>query len=222
MLIHEPRRASKRMATVHSFHSRSIYFHGRFWDTVPFTLGVSTIGVAMAAPAIHNARKKREIIECHLQKLGTTHNTRKGDVLTPMAISGTIGVVTLGVGSMGADAIGQAGVEHGVTMVVENELAVKAGTHFALDAAAMGVEHAHTQHKKATEAFYAPPSALPQQATYAQQGYIPQTQQAPIYMVPWQGGQQWSGYTCQPPQQVNLEEKQYGATMASGFLKLLS
>lgn len=92
---------------------------------VPFTLGVSTIGIAVAAPAIHNARKKRAIIEKHLQKHGSTHSTRKRDVLGPMAVSSTIGVVTLGVGAVGADVIGQAGAEQGISMIVENELAGK-------------------------------------------------------------------------------------------------
>src|ERR1700712_430776 len=112
---------------------------------VPFTLGVSTIGVAVAAPAIHNARKKRAIIEKHLQKLGTTHNTRKRDVIGPMAVSGTIGVVTLGVGAVGADVIGQAGAEHGIGMIVENELAVKATTHLALDLTVVGAEEHHAK-----------------------------------------------------------------------------
>ncbi|GKT53964.1 hypothetical protein ColTof3_01303 [Colletotrichum tofieldiae] len=100
---------------------------------VPFTLGVSTIGIAMAAPAIHNARKKREIIERHLQKYGMTHLTRKRDVLGSMAVSGTIGVVTLGVGTAGADAIATAGAEHGISAIVENDTAIKVVTHAALD-----------------------------------------------------------------------------------------
>ncbi|KAK7422656.1 hypothetical protein QQX98_001444 [Neonectria punicea] len=122
---------------------------------VPFTLGISTIGVAMAAPAIHNARKKREIIEKHLNKLHETHNTRKRDVLGSMAISGTIGVVTLGVGSMGADAVATAGAEHGIAAVVENETAIKIVTHAALDGAGLAVEKVHTDHKKKKDAFTA-------------------------------------------------------------------
>src|SRR6187551_3351394 len=56
---------------------------------IPLTAGVSMIGVGMAAPAIHNARKKREIIERHLQRHGTTQQTRKRDVVSSMALSGT-------------------------------------------------------------------------------------------------------------------------------------
>ncbi|KAH9883270.1 hypothetical protein F4778DRAFT_784137 [Xylariomycetidae sp. FL2044] len=122
---------------------------------VPLTLGVSTIGVAMAAPAIHNARKKRDIIEKHLQRHNTTHVTRKRDVLGSMAVSGTIGIATLGIGGMGADAVASAGAEHGISAVVENELAIKVVTHAALDGAGLAVEHAHTNHLKKRDAFKA-------------------------------------------------------------------
>lgn len=81
---------------------------------LPLTMGVSTIGIALAAPAIHNARLKREIVERHLNRHNTTHVTRKRDVLGGAAISGTIGVVTLGVGTLGADAIAAQGAEHGM------------------------------------------------------------------------------------------------------------
>ncbi|KAH6986975.1 hypothetical protein EDB80DRAFT_731205 [Ilyonectria destructans] len=122
---------------------------------VPFTLGVSTIGVAMAAPAIHNARKKREIIEKHLNKHNATHTTRKRDVLGSVAFSGTIGVVTLGVGSMGADAVATSGAEHGISAIMENETAIKIVTHAALDGAGMAAEHAHTSRLKKKDAFKA-------------------------------------------------------------------
>ncbi|KAF4498696.1 hypothetical protein FAGAP_5174 [Fusarium agapanthi] len=119
---------------------------------IPLTLGISTIGVAMAAPAIHNARKKREIIERHLNRLNATHKTRKRDVLGSMAVSGTIGVVTLGVGSMGADAVATAGAEHGIQSIVANETAIKLVSHAALDGAGMMVEHKHTDHLKKKDA----------------------------------------------------------------------
>ncbi|KAF5536592.1 hypothetical protein FNAPI_11700 [Fusarium napiforme] len=122
---------------------------------IPLTLGVSTIGVAMAAPAIHNARKKREIIERHLNLLNATHKTRKRDVLGSMAVSGTIGVVTLGVGSMGADAVATAGAEHGIQSIVANETAIKLVSHAALDGAGMMVEHKHTDHLKKKDALKA-------------------------------------------------------------------
>src|SRR6478735_4598733 len=119
---------------------------------IPLTLGVSTIGVAMAAPAIHNARKKREIIERHLNRLNATHKTRKRDVLGSMAVSGTIGVVTLGVGTMGAEAVATAGAEHGIQSIVANETAIKLVSHAALDGAGMMVEHKHTDHLKKKDA----------------------------------------------------------------------
>ncbi|KAF9872990.1 hypothetical protein CkaCkLH20_09500 [Colletotrichum karsti] len=151
---------------------------------VPFTLGVSTIGVAMAAPAIHNARKKRDIIEKHLNKHGATHVTRKRDVLGSMAVSGTIGVVTLGVGTTGADAIATAGAEHGISAVVENETAIKVIAHAAMDGVGMGIEHAHTSRLKKKDAFkafrkagvfQAVKDAKAAEAGYSIQPYNPQT-----------------------------------------------
>ncbi|EWC46361.1 hypothetical protein DRE_04304 [Drechslerella stenobrocha 248] len=118
---------------------------------LPLTMGVSVVGVAMAAPAIHNARKKREIIEKHLNRHGTTHVTRKRDVLSSVAISGTVGVVTMGASSIATDALSSHAAEYGVRQVVENEVAVKVGTHIAFDAAAMAGEHAHTEHKRKNE-----------------------------------------------------------------------
>ncbi|PKS05111.1 hypothetical protein jhhlp_008478 [Lomentospora prolificans] len=160
---------------------------------LPLTCGVSVIGVGMAAPAIHNARKKREIIEKHLNKHGTTHHTRKRDVLGSVAFSGTIGVVTLGVGSMGADAIAANGAEHGISAIVENEMAIKIVTHAALDGAAMGIEHMHTSHTKKAEAhkafqaagvFQAVANAKAQEAGYGgqpnqQYSYGPGSSNAP-------------------------------------------
>ncbi|KAK7749288.1 hypothetical protein SLS62_008257 [Diatrype stigma] len=150
---------------------------------VPLTMGVSTIGVAMAAPAIHNARKKRAIIEKHLQKHNTSHVTRKRDVLGSMAVSGTIGLVTMGVGSMGADAVATAGAEHGISAVVENEVAIKVVTHAAMDGIGMGVEYAHTSHLKkrdavkafqAADVFKAVENAKAAEAGYLIQPYNPQ------------------------------------------------
>ncbi|KAI6778453.1 uncharacterized protein J7T54_005359 [Emericellopsis cladophorae] len=125
---------------------------------VPLTAGVSTIGVALAAPAIHNARKKREIIERHLTRHSASHVTRKRDVFSGVAISGTIGVMTLGVASIGADTIAAQGAEHGISAIVENDTAIKVVTHAALDGAGLAVEHAHTNHvrrKEARKAFQA-------------------------------------------------------------------
>ena len=119
---------------------------------IPLTAGVSTIGVALAAPAIHNARKKREIVERHLNYHQTTHVTRKRDVAGGVAVSGTIGVLTLGISSLGADAIAQQGAEHGISAVVENDTAIKVVAHAAMDGAGMAVEHMHTSHLKKRDA----------------------------------------------------------------------
>ncbi|KAL0942052.1 uncharacterized protein CTRU02_204815 [Colletotrichum truncatum] len=166
---------------------------------VPFTLGVSTIGVAMAAPAIHNARKKRDIIEKHLQKHGATHVTRKRDVLGSMAVSGTIGVVTLGVGSMGADAVANAGAEHGISAIVENDTAIKVVTHAALDGVGMGIEHTHTSHLKKKDAFKAFQAAgvfqAVKDAKAAEAGYSIQ----PYNPQEWAAGQS-SAQALPPPQ----------------------
>ncbi|KAJ4328815.1 hypothetical protein N0V84_000602 [Fusarium piperis] len=156
---------------------------------IPLTLGVSTIGVAMAAPAIHNARKKREIIERHLNRHQATHHTRKRDVLGSMAVSGTIGVVTLGVGSMGADAVATAGAEHGIQSIVANETAIKIATHAALDGAGMAIEHKHTDRLKKKDAFKAFKKAgvfqAVQDAKAAEAGYSiqPYNQQGYPYAV---------------------------------------
>uniref|UniRef100_A0A8H7KAC4 Uncharacterized protein n=1 Tax=Bionectria ochroleuca TaxID=29856 RepID=A0A8H7KAC4_BIOOC len=150
---------------------------------IPLTAGVSTIGVALAAPAIHNARKKRDIIERHLNRHNTTHQTRKRDVLGGVAVSGTIGVVTLGVGTLGADAIAAQGAEHGISAIVENETAIKVVSHVALDGVGLGIEHAHTNHlkkrdaRKAFEAagvFQAVNEAKAAEAGYTIQPYNPQ------------------------------------------------
>jgi hypothetical protein len=69
---------------------------------MPLTAGISAVGLGISAPRIHNARKKREIIEAGLRARGTTHHTRTGDVLAPMAVSGIIGGLTLGLVPPGA------------------------------------------------------------------------------------------------------------------------
>ncbi|KAK5087197.1 hypothetical protein LTR05_004368 [Lithohypha guttulata] len=119
---------------------------------MPFTLGVSSIGVGLASMSIHNARKKREIIDRHLGQRGALHNTRKRDVFAPICVSGTVGIVTLGVGAFAADAITTQATEHAFTTIAENELAVKVTTHLALDAAVMAGEEEHMKNKKTQEA----------------------------------------------------------------------
>ena len=105
----------------------------------PLTGGISLVGLGLSAPRIHNARKKREIIEAGLQARGTTHNTRKRDVIAPMAVAGTLGGLTLGLAGPGADMIAGAAVGHGVEYAV---------SHAALDATGAVLEHSHDEHSK--------------------------------------------------------------------------
>lgn len=105
----------------------------------PLTAGISLVGLGLSAPRIHNARKKREIIEAGLQARRTTHNTRKRDVIAPMAVAGTIGGLTLGLAGPGADMIAGAAVGHGMEYAV---------SHAALDATGAVIEHSHDEHSK--------------------------------------------------------------------------
>jgi hypothetical protein len=116
------------------------------------TLGLSIIGISVAAPTIHNARKKREIIEKHLQRLGTTLHTRKRDVLGSVAFSGAVGVATLGASSAGGDAIFAAGVEHGISAIAENKTAVEVVTDVGYTGVNNALEHVYTEEKRQGDA----------------------------------------------------------------------
>ncbi|RFU31563.1 hypothetical protein B7463_g4789, partial [Scytalidium lignicola] len=105
----------------------------------PLTAGISLLGLGLSAPRVHNARKKREIIEAGLQARGTTHSTRKRDVIAPVAIAGTLSSITLGLAGPGADLIAGEVVGHGVEY---------AASHAALDATGAVLEHTHDEHKK--------------------------------------------------------------------------
>ncbi|KNG45778.1 hypothetical protein TW65_07524 [Stemphylium lycopersici] len=112
------------------------------------TAGISLIGVMIGSAGIHNARKKREIIDYHLGRYEEQHKTRKRDVIGSMAFSGTLGVITLGMGTMGADIALTEGVYHGVlAMTAETE--VKVVTHVIADGAALASEHKYHDHLKA-------------------------------------------------------------------------
>lgn len=105
----------------------------------PATAGISLIGLGLSAPRIHNARKKREIIEAGLKARGTTHNTRKRDVVAPMAISGVLAGATFGLAGTGADIIAGEAVGKG---------AEYAASHVILDVAGATIEHKHDEHLK--------------------------------------------------------------------------
>lgn len=108
----------------------------------PFTAGVSLVGLGLSAPRVHNARKKREIIETYLQAHGTTHHTRKRDIAAPMAIAGTLGGLTLGLAGPGADLLAGEVAGKGIEYAV---------SHTALEVASATLEHKHVEHKKTKE-----------------------------------------------------------------------
>lgn len=105
----------------------------------PLTAGISLIGLSLSTPRIHNARKKRAIIERGLQERGSNHNTRKRDVALPMAISGGIAGLTLGLAGPGADMLGGVAAEKGAEYLV---------AHAALDGTGAVIEHVHTEHER--------------------------------------------------------------------------
>jgi hypothetical protein len=107
---------------------------------LPFTLGISGIGILIGSAGIHNARKKRAIIDRHLARHQEQHRTRVRDVMGSMMFSGAVGVATLGVGGWGAEALMAEGLEHGVVTMAD-EMAVKAVAHAAADGAGLALEH---------------------------------------------------------------------------------
>lgn len=131
----------------------------------PITGGISLLGLGLAAPRVHNARKKRQIIEAGLQARGVTHNTRKRDVVAPMAISGAISGLTLGLAGPGAELIAGEVVGHGVEY---------AASHAALEATGAALEHTHGKHhvKKTKEKMNAQYQSF--QAQYIAEQRFPQ------------------------------------------------
>jgi hypothetical protein len=125
----------------------------------PFTAGISLVGIGLSAPRVHNARKKREIIQAGLEARGETHQTRKRDVLAPVAVAGTLSGLTLGLAGPGADMIAGQVVGHGMEY---------AASHAALDATGAALEHTHDKrtHKKAHQRLQA------QYQTFQQQGAV--------------------------------------------------
>ncbi|KAG9231970.1 hypothetical protein BJ875DRAFT_353295, partial [Amylocarpus encephaloides] len=103
----------------------------------PLTGGVSLIGLGLSAPKIHNARKKREIIEAGLKSRGADHTTRKRDIAAPVAITAGVSVLTFGLATPGAEMLGGEVGAKGVEYVV---------AHAALDGAAAVGERKHGQH----------------------------------------------------------------------------
>jgi hypothetical protein len=109
---------------------------------LPFTLGISGIGVLIGGAGIHNARKKRGIIDRHLYRYQEQHRTRKRDVMGSAMFSGAVGIATLGIGGWGGDVLLAQGIEHGIVTVAD-EMAVNAVAHVAADGAGLAAEHKH-------------------------------------------------------------------------------
>ncbi|KAH7382876.1 hypothetical protein BKA64DRAFT_171953 [Cadophora sp. MPI-SDFR-AT-0126] len=160
----------------------------------PLTAGISLVGLGLSAPRIHNARKKRAIIEAKLQAHGQTHNTRKRDVIAPMAISGTIGGLTLGLAGPGADLIAGEAVGKG---------AEYAAAHVALDATGAVIEHKHDEHSK-----HKADQRMNMQYQNFQKQFIQEQAAQGVYLHPQPSGYQPGlqnppGQLFQQPQPVN-------------------
>ncbi|KAH8591256.1 hypothetical protein B0O99DRAFT_632973 [Bisporella sp. PMI_857] len=151
----------------------------------PLTAGISLVGLGLSTPRIHNARKKREIIERGLQARGATHNTRKRDVIAPMAISGVIAGATLGLAGPGADVLGGAAGEKGVEYLV---------AHAALDGTGAVIEHVHTEHEKKSAEHKL---AMKMQNDYMQQQFAMQQQSLNPQMTAQPGYAGQPGYGMQ-------------------------
>ncbi|KAF6826407.1 hypothetical protein CPLU01_09692 [Colletotrichum plurivorum] len=111
----------------------------------PFTGGLSLVGVALGAGQIHNAPKKRDIIEKHLGRHQESARTRCRDVVFGTTLSGAVFVATLGTTSVlplgeclaeqGGECLAEQGGECLVEQVVE-----KVVVHGAFDVAAENVD----------------------------------------------------------------------------------
>ncbi|KAK7722194.1 hypothetical protein SLS64_000727 [Diaporthe eres] len=104
------------------------------------TGGVSMIGAMIAGPLIHNARKKRQIIEHHMSIRGIEPETRNKDIYGPMGFSAVLGGATMGVGSLGAE-------------LLAVDTMTKIVSHAAIDAGVTAAEDKHSQreHDKEVE-----------------------------------------------------------------------
>lgn len=102
------------------------------------TGGVSMIGAMIAGPLIHNARKKRQIIEHHMSIKGIEPETRNKDIYGPMGFSAVLGGATMGIGSVGAE-------------LLAVDTVTKIASHAAIDAGVTAVEDKHSQREHAKE-----------------------------------------------------------------------
>lgn len=110
------------------------------------SFGLSAMGVAISAPIIHNARKKREILEKHFKRHNVEPVTRKRDVVGSTTVSATVGILTLGAGFGAADALASWGAEYAIQAVTENSMGIKAALHVAGEGVTTAAEHTYTKH----------------------------------------------------------------------------
>ncbi|KKY31227.1 hypothetical protein UCDDA912_g08830 [Diaporthe ampelina] len=94
----------------------------------------------IAGPLIHNARKKRQIIEHHMSIRSIEPETRNKDIHGPMGFSAALGGATMVFGSLGAEFL----AIDTVTNIV---------SHAAIDAGVAAAEDNHSQreHEKETD-----------------------------------------------------------------------
>ncbi|KAL0939504.1 uncharacterized protein CTRU02_206114 [Colletotrichum truncatum] len=115
------------------------------------TAGLTWLMIPYDAARIHNARRKRKILEKHAIDRGLTIETKCGDVLGPMALGATLGVVAFEGAQMCADMV--MGADGGGSAAESKEAgeAVKGIAHLGLDAGIAAVEHKHAQREKSHE-----------------------------------------------------------------------
>lgn len=102
------------------------------------TGGVSMIGAMIAGPLIHNARKKRQIIEHHMSIRGIKPETRNKDIYGPMGFSAVLGGATMGIGSVGAE-------------LLAVDTVTKIASHAAIDVGVTAAEDKHSQREHEKE-----------------------------------------------------------------------
>lgn len=107
------------------------------------TGGVSMIGAMIAGPLLHNARKKRAIVGRHMLSRGLEPETRSKDIYVPLAIGSAVGAATMGLGSVGAEALA-------VDAIIDKTVG-KVVLHTALDVAATAGEEKHLRHEHRKE-----------------------------------------------------------------------
>ncbi|GKT48476.1 uncharacterized protein ColSpa_08657 [Colletotrichum spaethianum] len=109
-----------------------------------FTFGLTWLLVPYDAARIHNARRKRRILEEHALDRGLAVETKRGDVLVPMAAGLALGAVAF----EGAAACAELLVDGGEGS--SEATLVKGAAHLGLDAAIAAAEQSHAQKEKTT------------------------------------------------------------------------